>query len=118
MAPTGDMTNVAPGHGGIERDPQTLGSHAFLSDGHRMLQDCLNLLVETESRSGSDTLHVYVTVSAGHVGHRVPTGFIDRHLILVVEAFDAANKSLKLIAGPKLPQAAGKYPKAEDDLGG
>ena len=33
MRPTGQLTNIAPGAGGIERDPQSLASHAFLPGG-------------------------------------------------------------------------------------
>ena len=41
-------------------------------------------------------------------GHRVPTGFIDRQLILVVEGEDAAGKPVAARAGPRLPSAVGK----------
>ena len=44
MKPTGKMTNMAPGHGGVERDPMTLANHRFF-DGSRedMLRRCLQL---------------------------------------------------------------------------
>src|SRR5262249_7665871 len=48
------------------------------------------------------------TIAAQSVGHAVPTGFIDRHLILVVEGFDKQGKPLRAQAGPTLPDAAGK----------
>ena len=46
MAPTGRMTNIAPGHGGLERDPWTLANHRFF-DGSQiaMLRRCLNVTV-------------------------------------------------------------------------
>src|SRR5207248_8749211 len=40
-------------------------------------------------------------------GHRVPTGFIDRHLLLVVEGITAEGQALPARAGPVLPAAAG-----------
>ena len=49
---------------------------------------------------------VAVELTADNVGHRVPTGFIDRHLVLAVEAFDDAGRALPLITGPSLPEAA------------
>jgi hypothetical protein len=46
-------------------------------------------------------------VRAEDVGHRVPTGFIDRHLMLVVEAADASGRPAGPVVGPRLPSAAG-----------
>ena len=44
MKPTGGMTNVAPGKGGIERDPQTLANHRFFAGSHEaMLRACLSV---------------------------------------------------------------------------
>src|SRR5262249_20616594 len=39
--------------------------------------------------------------------HRVPTGFIDRHLLLLAEGTDRDGKVLAPRAGPLLPAAAG-----------
>jgi hypothetical protein len=106
MAPTGKMTNIAPGKGGIERDPKTLGSHGFPGGQADMLKRCLDVQVRVEKAPGG--MRTEVWVRADDVGHRVPTGFIDRHLLLVVEAWDAENKAAPLIRGPTLPAAAGK----------
>jgi hypothetical protein len=107
MKPTGKMTNIAPDHGGLERDPKTLGNHRFF-DGSRedMLRGCLRLAVD-ESRIG-DGIQVTVRVTAENVGHRVPTGFIDRHLILIVEAETADGSAVEGTEGPRLPASAGK----------
>ncbi|MCA9149621.1 MAG: carboxypeptidase regulatory-like domain-containing protein [Planctomycetales bacterium] len=107
MRPTGQMTNIAPGHGGIDRDPSSLASHAMLPGGRlAMLRDCVEVttdLAETDSR-----LQVTVRLRTHDVGHRVPTGFIDRHLILAVEAFDHDHQAVAPQAGTLLTDAAGE----------
>jgi len=108
MAPTGNMTNFAPGHGGIPRDPQTLGNHVFFAGNHRtMLQQCLKTAVRGNLEN--QTTFVSVAITPGDVGHRVPTGFVDRNLALVVEAFSKEGKPLQAIREtPLLPIVAGK----------
>lgn len=105
MAPTGHLDNIAPGKGGIRRDPLTLASHAMAGGSPEMLKRCLRLTAALE-RQGAD-LRLTVTIRAEGVGHRVPTGFIDRHLILVAEGFDVQGQPVAAVAGPPLPVAAG-----------
>jgi hypothetical protein len=102
MTPTGKMTNIAPGKGGIERKPHTLASHSLPGSQAEMLRRCLKMKV---SKAGAQ---VVVEVLADNVGHRVPTGFIDRNLVLVAEATSQDGTPLKLIKGPRLPASAGK----------
>jgi hypothetical protein len=100
MAPTGKLTNFARDRGGIERDPRTLGNHRFFAGSQlAMLQKSIHHQVKT-TRSPAG-LVVEVQLAAREVGHRVPTGFIDRHLILHVEA------NRPLLDGPKLPSQTG-----------
>jgi hypothetical protein len=107
MAPTGKMTNVAPSRGGVERDPKTLANHRFFDGGQdEMLRKCLN--AEAGWQSGDDETRLTVRLRADGAGHRVPTGFIDRHLILTVAGEDAAGRPLAVRSGPTLPAAAGK----------
>jgi hypothetical protein len=81
-------TNVAPGHGGHERDPHTLANHTFFAGSHEaMLRRCLSLDVTPQRDATGIT--VAVELRAEGVGHRVPTGFPDRHLVLTVEGYDA-----------------------------
>lgn len=102
MKPTGRMTNIARGHGGIERDPATLGNHRFWAGSRlAMLRDALRLDVRVEGR------RVETRLVAGNVGHRVPTGFIDRQLLLVVEAHDDRGRRLTMRSGPTLPPPVG-----------
>jgi hypothetical protein len=106
MAPTGALRNIAPGHGGIERDPHTLGNHRFFQPSREaMLARCLRLNVEAR-RQGTE-VRVAVRLGAEEVGHRVPTGFVDRQLLLVVEGVDGAGRAVELREGPRLPAAAG-----------
>ena len=106
MKPTGEMTNIAPSAGGLERDPLTLGSHTFLPGGRAaMLHQAVQ--VETSMRQTEDHVHVRVQVTADNVGHQVPTGFIDRHLILCVEAVDANGQVVAAEKGPLIPAIAG-----------
>ncbi len=106
MKPTGRMVNIAPGHGGIDRDPLALGNHVFWDGSQeQMLRRCLQLDVTAHRRAtGTD---VEVRLIAEGVGHRVPTGFIDRQLILVVEGRTAAGQSVSPLVGPMLPLAVG-----------
>lgn len=101
--PTGDLTNFAPGRGGLARDPHTLGNHRFFAGSRdAMLRDAVRLAVEASS-SGE----VAVTIHADGAGHRVPTGFVDRHLLLLVEATDRDGRAVAALRGPLLPSAAG-----------
>lgn len=106
MKPTGRMSNFAPGRGGLTRNPLSLGNHRFFAGSQaEMLASCLKLSVNWE-RTGTvrqATLRLEVT----GVGHRVPTGFPDRQLLLVVEGFDRRGGTVLLQDGPTLPPLAG-----------
>jgi hypothetical protein len=106
LTPTGRLTNLAPGHGGVERDPRTLANHSFFAGSQaEMLRRCLTLTsAATRTAAG---VSVAATVRAEDVGHRVPTGFPDHHLTLSVEAEDAAGRPIASAAGPVLPAFAG-----------
>src|SRR5260221_14487404 len=103
MKPTGKMTNIAPGHGGVERDPKTLANHFFF-DGSReeMLKKCLK--VNVAPLRETDGVRVSVEVLAEGVGHRVPTGFVDRNVVLLVEATDVNGKPGPHRDGPTVPR--------------
>lgn len=106
MKPTGRMTNIAPGHGGIERNPATLGNHHFWHDSQTsMLQRCLQLTVH--HRQEKDRIVLAVSLQARNVGHRVPTGFVDRQLILHVVGL-RHGQPVRAVFGPRLTDATGK----------
>lgn len=104
MLPTGTMTNMAPGKGGVERDPWTLSSHSFPGGREDMLHRCLSVKVQLVPESGD--FRASVEVYCRNVGHRVPTGFIDRNVLLVVEPLNEHGQPLKF-AGPALGPLAG-----------
>ncbi|MCX7701921.1 MAG: cytochrome c family protein [Gemmataceae bacterium] len=108
MKPTGRMTNVAPFHGGIERDPRSIANHRFF-DGSQleMLRRSLNF--DVQIRGGT----VLVNLEARDVGHHVPTGSPDRHLILIVTWHDSENRMLgeeHRIMAKRLRDAEGRSP--------
>lgn len=107
MKPTGQMTNIAPGHGGLERDPWTLANHRFFENSQlAMLRRCLTVSIVLTSEPHG--VRAEVTIRTDDVGHRVPTGFVDRNLLLVAEPLDRDGRPLSLRAGPTLPSAAGQ----------
>ncbi len=109
MTPTGKMDNIAPGRGGIPRDPKTLASHAMPGATEEMLKRCLKVDVQVRRAGDANppVLRVEVATTATDVGHRVPTGFIDRNLVLLVEAITNEGKAVPLTEGPKLPEVSG-----------
>lgn len=106
MKPTGRMTNMAPGHGGIRRDPSTLANHRFFGGSQaEMLRRAVKASVRFERQP--DRVRARVQLWTEGVGHRLPTGFVDRHLVLVVEGQNSEGQTVPVRAGPKVPALAG-----------
>ena len=106
MKPTGQLTNFAPGVGGRERDPATLGNHRFVDASlHEMLQRAVKTTATL--KTDGDEARDRGRRRAQGVGHRKITGFIDRHLVLVVEGLTAGGETRLPLAGPRLPDCAG-----------
>ena len=107
MKPNGKMKNIAPGFGGVERDPRTLASHDLFPGGQlEMLKNCLQ--VKTTATRTNDMVNVSVEITSRQVGHRVPTGFVDRNLILLVAGADKNSRIINALSGPVLHDAAGQ----------
>jgi hypothetical protein len=107
MKPNYQMTNTAPGHGGPERQAEDVASHDLLPGGlEAMLESCLQVDVKTKEQI--DAWQIIVTVRASDVGHAVPTGFIDRHLLLAVRALDEKGNEIEPQDGPLLSHVAGE----------
>jgi hypothetical protein len=92
--------------GGLVRDPETVFSHRMPGAADEaFLQDALTMTVNA-SREGREVA-VEVELFNDNTGHHIPTDSPLRHLILVVEAFDANGETLKLASGPILPEWTG-----------
>ena len=109
MAPTGNMINIAPGLGGVDRNPQTLASHHFLPGGHAAMLRRAVRLSPRVLRTAKGEVEVDIGLGVHDVGHRVPTGFIDRHLLLVVDPLDPQRERIAADneQGPRLSRLAG-----------
>ncbi|HVX61490.1 MAG TPA: multiheme c-type cytochrome [Pirellulales bacterium] len=106
MKPTGKFANFAPDAGGLQRDPLSLASHQFLPGGREtMLKQCLQLSVKPAP--ALEEFRVSVSLASHGIGHSVPTGFIDRHLVLLLEVHGAEEQRLFARSGSVLPAAAG-----------
>jgi hypothetical protein len=101
------MTNVAPGNGGIERDPMTIHPHLQLGAmDEEFLSSAVSMAVEAQ-RNGKN-LVVRVEITNDNTGHHVPTDSPLRQMILLVQATNAQKHSLALTDGPLLPDYAGE----------
>ena len=111
------MTNVAPGRGGVERDPETLRAHSQLGASDvDLLQNAVTMRVE--SARSNERLTVDVAIANDQTGHHVPTDSPLRHLILLVDVTDAAGQSLALTSGPTLPAWCGEGDAADANYAG
>jgi hypothetical protein len=75
------------------------------------------LSLRLTGRPSADAVEVTAEVTVEGIGHRTPTGYPSRQLILSVEATDAAGKPVPLRSGPVLPPAAGVGPTPGDLAG-
>jgi len=106
MRPDGQMTNFAPGRGGVERDPQSLPTHLFPgSQDEILLQSAATLEVEAQ-RQGEQII-VDAGVTNTGAGHHLPTDSPLRQVFLIVKAIDKDGNPLQLEEGPSLPDWAG-----------
>ena len=100
------MTNVAPGAGGVERDPLTI--HAHTQPGaadEKLLQNAVTMTVDAGFQDDSVTVQVNITNDL--TGHHVPTDSPLRHLILLVQATDAEGNALEQTRGETVPEWCG-----------
>jgi len=106
MPPDGVTTNFAPGHGGLERDPQTIPSHFQFGALHpEFLQNTVTMTVQPAVIG--DRVRATVTITNTQAGHHVPTDHPARHIILVVQATDDQQQELAQVAGSVVPDWGG-----------
>ncbi len=98
------MTNVAPGKGGVERDPLTIHPH-ILKTTESLLQSAVTLTATAQL--DGDRLIAEVKITNDKTGHHVPSDSPLRELILLVEARDEQGQALTLQEGPTVPEWGG-----------
>jgi hypothetical protein len=100
------ISNVAPGKGGIERDPNNIHAHTFPGASNvELLQNAVSM-ESTASLSGGH-LVVRVTITNDKTGHHVPTDSPLRQLILLVKASGDQGQALSLLEGSTVPEWGG-----------
>jgi hypothetical protein len=100
------ITNVAPGKGGVERDPMTIHAHTFPGASNaELLQNAVSMAITTSLTE--QRLVVTVTITNDKTGHHVPTDSPLRQLILLVKATTGQGQLLTLLTGPTVPEWGG-----------
>jgi hypothetical protein len=102
-----EMKNVAPGNGGVERDPMTIHPHLQLGAMDKEFLQNAVTMTATARREGN-TITARVEIINDNTGHHIPTDSPLRHLILLVQAIDGEGRSLSLLEGTTLPEYAGE----------
>lgn len=98
------VTNVAPGKGGIERDPAAIHNHNMTVDAE-LLRNSLTMDASAMTQNGK--MVVTVTLTNDKTGHHIPTDSPLRHLILLIEARNSSGTALKQVGGTILPEWCG-----------
>jgi hypothetical protein len=101
------LTNVAPGLGGVERNPLTIHAHTFPGAMNQELLQNAVTMNATVRRVGNQ-VEIDVAITNDKTGHHVPTDSPLRHLILLVSATDANGQPLPQIDGPRVPEWGGR----------
>ena len=110
------MTNVAPGTGGVERDPLTIHAHTMPGAGSvRLLQRTLAMTVTAQVSGTAVLADVAITNVFG--GHHVPTDYPGRNMLLLVHATDAEGRELAFLSGPVMPEWGGAGSRPDDYAG-
>jgi hypothetical protein len=100
------LTNLAPGKGGVERDPMTIPAHTFPgASSVDLLQSAVTMTVS--GRRAGDQVIVEVTIVNDKTGHDIPTDSPLRQMILLVNATDGQGQALPLLEGSTVPDWGG-----------
>ncbi len=106
MPSDGVMTNVAPGFGGVERDPRTIHAHTMPGAASvELLQNTVDMALSGERLAGQ--MQVTVAITNTRAGHDVPTDHPARHMLLVVSASDALGRPLAYLGSQTIPAWGG-----------
>ena len=101
---------------GVKRSPKQIRPHHF--DGGTATQLKTALAMEVEGKVIGETLKVSVFITNTNGGHWVPTGETMRSVMLLVDAADSNEGSLKMLSGPRLPALAGQGDPAKGNYAG
>jgi hypothetical protein len=106
MPSDGVTTNVAPGTGGVERNPRTIHAHTMPgASSVELLQNTVSMTVAAEH--ALSTVQVSVTLTNARAGHHVPTDHPGRHMLLVIRATDEHGRVLIQQTGSVVPDWGG-----------
>lgn len=106
MPSDGILTNVAPGMGGVERDPLTINAHTMPGAANaELLQNTVELSVTAQA--AGPTVTIRVTLMNTGAGHHVPTDHPGRQMILEVLARDSSGELLNQVGGEAIPSWGG-----------
>ncbi|MEE8105432.1 MAG: multiheme c-type cytochrome [Planctomycetota bacterium] len=87
----------------LRRPGSQIHHHGFV--GREMASKALE--VKVTARRGKSGIEVNTVVITKDVGHKVPTGSSDKHLLLVVTVTDASGVHVGALEGPRVPEHAG-----------
>jgi hypothetical protein len=97
---------VFPENGGLIRDRSRIFGHRMPGAmDEELLQNAVSMTATAQLEG--DTVVVQVEVANDQTGHHVPTDSPLRHLILLVEATDAAGNPLVQLSGSAVPEWGG-----------
>lgn len=116
MKPDGATTNLAPGRGGVERDPNTVPSHLQMGSNDSLFI-ARSVAMEVRTEVQRDTLLVKVSITNEGGGHHFPTGSPLRNALLVVAATDHLEEELPHIGGSVVPDWGGVGSSPDDYAG-
>jgi hypothetical protein len=98
------LTNIAPGKGGVDRNPASLHSHNMTVT-PELLHNSLTM--QASAVVNGNEITVDVTLTNDRTGHSIPTDSPLRHMILLIEAKDNDGNPLPLKEGSTLPEWCG-----------
>ncbi len=100
------ITNVAPGKGGVERDPLSIPAHTFPGASNLdLLQNSVTMTANARREQGQ--VLVDVTIVNDKTGHHIPTDSPLRQVILLVSATDGQGRPLVFLDGSTIPEWGG-----------
>ncbi len=117
MKPDGTTRRIATGAGAIDRDPASISTHHFAASiDESFLRSSVE--IDVDARREKECVRATITVRPKNVGHCLPTGSPDRHLVLVVRATDAAGAELRQTSGLTIGSEGGVGSLAAGNLSG